>query len=79
MDEALKALTARQMMTRTNGSPWCDTCREDACFSNSWGFAHASDDWPYGIPTELDPNNDHEVTAKEWYATPAFDPPGGSA
>lgn len=79
MDDSLKVLTARELMTLYNGSPWCDTCRQGACFSGSWGYAHTSDEWPHGIPQHLDPDNDHEVTAKEWRGTPAFDPPGGDA
>jgi hypothetical protein len=75
----LSTFTARELMTLYNGSPWCDTCRQGACFSGSYGFVHTSDEWPHGIPTELDPNNDHTVTAKEWWGTPAFDPPGDSA
>lgn len=75
----LTTLTARELMTLYNGSPWCDTCRAQACFSEVRGHCHVSDEWPFGIPEHLDPSNDHEVTMREWWNTPAFDPPGGDA
>jgi hypothetical protein len=61
----------RELMDRHNGHPWCDTCEQQACWSETWGWLHTSDEFPYGIPTHLDPNP-HEVTAKAWYATPLF-------
>jgi hypothetical protein len=49
--------TNAELMELHNGHPWCDTCKERACFSGTWGWMHTSDDWPYGIPQHLDRRN----------------------
>jgi hypothetical protein len=50
------------------GFPWCDTCKRPAVWSELWGWLHSTAEHPFGVPAQLDPHGDHEVTAREWYA-----------
>jgi hypothetical protein len=60
------------LMDKHNGAPWCDTCEEGACLTESFGWRHTSNDFPFGIPEHLDPNSGHKVTTRAWNMTPLF-------
>ena len=69
--------TDRERMDANNGRPWCDTCKDPACFSEIFGIRHTSEEYPFGIPEHLDPNSavngGHAVTMKDWFNTPLFE------
>jgi hypothetical protein len=49
--------------------PWCDTCKQPAVWSETFGWTHSTPEHYYGVPPRLD-NSGHEVTAREWYNAP---------
>lgn len=48
------------------GSPWCDTCRHAAVFSEFHGNLHTTRQHPFGIPKWADQSG-HDVTMRDWY------------
>jgi hypothetical protein len=49
------------------GFPWCDVCQRPSV--GNFGLHHSTVEYPFG-DYELDRQLDHDVTHRQWFATP---------
>jgi hypothetical protein len=61
---------AAEKQRAQRGTPWCDTCQRPSVASEIFGLRHSTEEHYFGVPRHLDPHGDHEVTHRQWFATP---------